>query len=84
MGIVFGLLSGWVFCMAYIVYASGFYFGILLGDDSNYNKSYVSKILSTILIIGRRITFFAYVTHFLQSVEQARSAITLVFRLIDD
>ncbi|CAF4842339.1 unnamed protein product, partial [Rotaria sp. Silwood1] len=83
-GAVFGIYSGWLSLINYLVYSIGFIFGSLLKPSEDQHNSNISDILVVTSIFAQCLNFFSYIGPDFQSLSEARGAAAAVFRLIDE
>ncbi|CAF4713184.1 unnamed protein product [Rotaria socialis] len=82
-GALFGVFTGWISLVQYIIYSSGFIFGSLLLSHK-VNSTNISDIFVVVNIFADNIAFISFVSPFFQSLSEARGAAGTVFRLIDE
>ncbi|CAF3218820.1 unnamed protein product [Rotaria sp. Silwood2] len=82
-GAVFGIYTGWISFIVYIVYAIGFIFGSLLMSSKTHNLN-ISDILVVVCTFTQCLLFFSNMGTFFQSFSEARGAASSVFRLIEE
>ncbi|CAF4125410.1 unnamed protein product [Rotaria magnacalcarata] len=83
-GSVFGLLTGWVYLIAYIIYALGFSCGLFIMHDEGRKKFSFSDLFVIVVALARIVSYVAFVSPFFQSLEESRGALAPVFLLIDE
>ncbi|CAF2074714.1 unnamed protein product [Rotaria magnacalcarata] len=83
-GSVFGLLTGWVYLVAYIIYALGFSCGLFIMHDEGRKKFSFSDLFVIVVALARIVSYAAFVSPFFQSLEESRGALPPVFLLIDE
>ncbi|CAF1120128.1 unnamed protein product [Rotaria sp. Silwood1] len=83
-GAIFGIFSGWLALVSYLVYTIGFIFGALLMGNGNHNNLSISDILVVITIFARCLNYFNFIGPHFQAFSEARGAATAVLQLIDE
>ncbi|CAF4561904.1 unnamed protein product, partial [Rotaria sp. Silwood2] len=83
-GAVFGIYTGWLSLITYLVYSVGFIVGSLLMSHKDDHTLNISDILAVVTIFARCLTYFSFIGPFFQSFSEARGAAASVFRLIDE
>ena len=103
-GAVFGLYTGWVYLIVYMIYSVGFIFGSILTYQQGHKLS-ISDILAVsatrasyqtslfimhlvltqiVITFTQGIAMLGFLGAFLQTVAEARGAISPVFSLLDE
>ncbi|CAF4954974.1 unnamed protein product, partial [Rotaria sp. Silwood1] len=83
-GAMFGIYSGWLSLINYLVYSLGFIFGSLLKSSEDQHSSNISDILVVVSIFAQCLNYFSFIGPDFQSLSEARGAAAAVFRLIDE
>ncbi|CAF0927629.1 unnamed protein product [Rotaria sordida] len=83
-GAVFGIYTGWLSLMTYLVYSVGFIFGSLLMSHKADHTLDISDILAVVTLFAQCLKYFSSIGPFFQSFSEARGAAASVFRLIDE
>ncbi|CAF0893719.1 unnamed protein product [Rotaria sordida] len=83
-GAVFGIYTGWLSLMTYLVYSVGFIFGSLLMSHKADHTLDISDILAIVTLFAQCLKYFSSIGPFFQSFSEARGAAASVFRLIDE
>ncbi|CAF0995713.1 unnamed protein product [Rotaria sordida] len=83
-GAIFGVFTGWLSLISYLVYTVGFIFGSLLMGNNLHHTLTISDILVIVSIFARCMGYFNFVGPFFQSLSEAQGAASAVFQLIDE
>ncbi|CAF1469718.1 unnamed protein product, partial [Rotaria sordida] len=83
-GAMFGVFTGVLTLITYLVYSVGFFFGSLFMSDRAHHSSDISDILVVVFIFTDCLSLFSFIGPFFQSFAEARGAAAAVFRLIDE
>ncbi|CAF1071435.1 unnamed protein product [Rotaria sordida] len=83
-GAVFGIYTGWLSLITYLIYSIGFIFGSLLVSYKDDHTSNISDILVIVSIFAQCLGYLSGIGPFFQSFSEARGAAASVFRLIDE
>ncbi|CAF3344673.1 unnamed protein product, partial [Rotaria sp. Silwood2] len=83
-GVVFGIFTGWISLITYLVYAIGFIVGSILMSTEGHHSLNIGDILVIVPIFARCLDFFGLIGSLFQSFSEARGAAAAVFRLIDE
>ncbi|CAF2851921.1 unnamed protein product [Rotaria sp. Silwood2] len=83
-GAIFGVFTGWLVLVSYLVYTVGFIFGSLLMKRNDSQTLSISDILVIVSIFARCFSYFNFIGSYFQSFSEARGAAAAVFELIDE
>ncbi|CAF1129551.1 unnamed protein product [Rotaria sordida] len=83
-GAIFGVFTGWLSLISYLVYTVGFIFGSILMGNNPHHTLTISDILVIVSIFARCMGYFNFVGPFFQSLSEAQGAASAVFQLIDE
>ncbi|CAF1262542.1 unnamed protein product [Rotaria sordida] len=83
-GAVFGVYTGCLSLISYLVYAVGFIFGFLIMSSKSHHSLNISDILIVVSIFAQCMLSFSLIGPFYQSVSAAQGAAVAVFQLIDE